>query len=736
MNTGVIPAAARAPARSGAYPEERQTYLLPGDRGLFDARAIRGSLFRSRRTLLWLVAFVGLVLVAVSLLVPKSYRATASVQIEQQTSRILGTEDDSIVAPAQESDRFLQTQLAVLRSRNLAERVAGALGLFRDDDAFLKAMKVAIPEGASAAGRRELVVDTLRRNLRASIAPNTRVAMIGFDSPDPALAARVANSFADNLITGNLQRKFDASGYARDFLATRLQDARLRLERAEREMLAYSRSANLIDASDAARADQQGGGPRSLTASSLVQLNDARLSAVAQRVQAEQSWRRASKTPALSLPEVLQNPTVQHLQQERAELLATQRQEAQQRKQGFVVVQQTDQRLEEIDKQLAALGAEIKSGIRQQYEIAAQNERMLAGNVARLKGETLSEQDRLVRYSILQREADTSRQMYEALLQRYKELSAEAGIASNNISILDRAVPPTAPASPNQWLSLSVAGLAGVGLAVLIVLGGIRFDETIRSPGDVESLLGFKVMGVIPRLKDPAIPFGVRQHRTHSIFESYHTLATSIDFALGPHVPKIIAFTSSQAGEGKTTSALATALDFAKAGRRLLLIDANLRNPCLATLMGLNPEAGLSDILSGRSTLDKAVQRDAAANIDLLAAGRHNRNLNGLLDAQGLDALIEQIRRAYDLVLFDTPPLMGLADATIIASRVNGTVFVVEANRTDARQAIDGLDRLVFSHANVLGVALTKFDRRTVGYRKNYLHGTGYHVSETSLSEQ
>lgn len=734
MNTGVIPAAARAAART-AYPDDRQTYLLPSEGGIFDARAIRGSLFRSRRRLLWILVLVGLILVAIGLFVPRSYRATSSVQIEQQTSRILGTEDDSTAAPAQDSDRFLQTQLAVLRSRNLAERVAETLGLFRDD-AFLTTMRVDVPRDASDAIRRERVIDTLQGNLRTSIAPNTRVATIGFDSPDPELAARVANSFAENLITGNLQRRFDASRYARDFLAKRLDEARLRLERAERAMLAYARSANLIDASDAARTDQQGGAPRSITASSLVQLNDARLSATAQRVQAEQSWRRAARTPALSLPEALQNPTIQHLQQERAELLATQRQEAQQRKQGFVVVQQTGQRLEEIDKQLAALAAEIKSGIRQQYEIAVQNERTLAGNVARLKGETLSEQDRLVSYNILQREADTSRQMYEALLQRYKELSAEAGITSNNISILDRAVPPTSPSSPNEWLSLGIAGLAGLGLAVLMVLGGIRFDETIRSPGDVESLLGVKVMGVIPRLKDNVTPIGRRQTRTHSIFESYHTLATAIDFALEPHVPKIIAFTSSQAGEGKSTSALATALDFAKSGRRLLLVDANLRNPSLATLLGLNPDAGLSDILSGRSTFEQAVQQDAAANIDFLAAGRHNRNLNGLLDARRLDALIDRIREAYDLVIFDSPPLMGLADATIIASRVTGTVFVVEANRTDARQAMDGLDRLVFSHANVIGVALTKFDRRTVGYRRNYLHDTGYHGNEAVLSEQ
>ncbi|HEX8414189.1 MAG TPA: Wzz/FepE/Etk N-terminal domain-containing protein, partial [Sphingomicrobium sp.] len=263
-----------------------------------DLRAVWSALYRNR----WLIAaVVGVALllgIAATLLMTPIYRAAASLQIEQQTDRVLGTEEQVTAYTIQDADRFLETQLDIIRSRYLAERVAQELKLF-GNSRFLAAMKVDVPDEPAypldqRATEREVVLNTLTENLSVSLPRNSRIAQIRFDSPDPVLAARTANAFAANLITANLQRKFDTSGYAREFLAKQLAEAKQRLEESERNMISYARSARLLDTSAGVANEQQASGPRSLTASSLVQLNNSQASMTAQRIQAEQRWRQAS----------------------------------------------------------------------------------------------------------------------------------------------------------------------------------------------------------------------------------------------------------------------------------------------------------------------------------------------------------------------------------------------------------------------------------------------------------
>lgn len=695
-----------------------------------DFRSLWSAVHRNRYLILAVLAVALLIGLAATLLMTPVYRAEASVQIEQQTRRVLGTEDRESDSSVQDADRFLETQLDVVRSRYLAERVGQDLRLFGNDK-FLDAMKEDVPAQAEGAldlraTKREAVLEVIAENTSVSLPLNSRIARIRFDSPDPTLAARVANSFATNFITSNLQRKFDQSSYARDFLSNQLADTKQRLERSEREMIAYARGARLIDTSSGAINEQQISGPRSLTTSSLVQLNTALSSAIAQRVQAQQRWEQASSTPSMNLPEVLSNSAVQVLFQQRAEQVALYEQERQRRREEFPSVQQAAARIAELDRQIATLADNIKSGIRQEYRVAMQQEQALTGNISRLKGETLAEQDRSVRYNILKREVDTNRQMYEGLLQRYRELSAEAGVTANNITILDKASVPTEPVSPRPVLNMGLAGVAGLSIALLLVFVRERFDDRIRSPEDVEGKLGAAPLGVIPVLEGNDTPAAALAEPRSPLSEAYQTLRTSIELSSSEGMPRSLLFTSSQPGEGKSTSSFAVATDFARVGRRVLLIDADLRKPSMHRVLDLSNEAGLSNVLAGRAKIEEVVQDSGHANLDFLATGPLPPNPAELLSSVRLVELLEKLESIYDLVVFDAPPVMGLADAPLLASRAGGIVFVVEANRSHYGSAKTALKRLLTAHARVLGVVLTKFDAKKTGYGEDYGYGYRY----------
>ena len=736
MNSNTFPVAtagAKPLLADAIYPDGPFALALPreDDIAAFDLRAIWSAVYRNRWLILAVLAVALLAGLAATLLMTRVYRAEATVQIEQQTSRVLGTEDEEPYAGMQDAERFLETQLDIMRSRYLAERVAQDLRLF-GNPRFFQAMQIEIPaqpEGALTLEqtRREAVLDAMADNLTVTLPRNSRIARIGFDSPDPVLAARIANSFATNFITSNLQRKFDTSSYARQFLSGQLADAKQRLEESERNMIAYARSARLIDASNAATTEQQQAGPRSLVTSSLVQLNSAHSEAVAARIQAQQKWATASGTPAISLPEVLANPAIQQLVQQRAEQRSVYEQELQRRREDFPSVRQAAARIAELDSQIATLASNIKSGIQQQYRTAMQQERQLAGNISQLKGETLAEQDRSVRYNILKRETDTNREMYEGLLQRYREVSAEAGVTANNISLLDDADTPVDPISPRPVLNMGLAGAAGLGLALLLVFARERLDDAVRSPDDVQTKLGTTLLGVVPKASNEGAEEALEDPRS-ALSEAYHALRTSLELSSPAGVPSSLIFTSSEEGEGKSTSAYAVARDFARIGRKVLLVDGDLRKPSMHKMLGLPNTAGLSSVLAHQRGLEESVQPEVAPNLDFLAAGPLPPNPAELLAAGPLDELLSEFTRSYDLVVVDAPPVMGLSDAPLLASRIGGTVFVVEANKAHRGQAKVAIRRLTSMQARLLGTLLTKFDAHVIGYGHDY--GYGYRYGE------
>lgn len=661
-------------------------------------------------------AFLAAVVLAViiTLMTTPAYTAVSLVQIDREAATVFDPEDRSREALIQ-GEEFFQTQYGLITSRSLAERVVDSLGLTRSQ-AFLDAAGIAVPrEGGATERRRSLreeVLGVVRKNLGVSPVRGSRLVRIQYSSADPELSARIANAFADNFIQSNLDRRFESSSYARQFLEERLAQAKAQLENAERELVAYATRQQIITL----RGSEGEQDTQSLPANSLIAANAALAEARVERIAAEARWREASNSPLLSIPEVLSNPTIQQLTQDRARLQGEYQQQLAVYRPEFPAMLQLQNQIDEIDGQIRTVATNIRSAIRSQYQIAANKERALQSRVSGFTGDVLDLRDRSVEYNILLREVDTSRTLYDGLLQRYKEVGVTGGIAANNISIVDRANVPNTPSSPNLIINLLAAvfiGL-GVGLAAAFILEAA--DETLATPEDVEHKLGVAVLGVIPRLVKAESPLQVLGDIRSPLSEAYYSLRTALQFSTSDGAPRSLLITSSRAAEGKSTTAYATALSLARIGKRVLLVDGDLRNPSMHRTLGASNELGMSNILAGGASIEDVVQSTQTENLSFIPCGPLPPSPAELWSGDQFQRFLAETAKSHDHVVVDGPPVLGFADAPLLASALAGTIFVIEAGSTRRRQARGALARLSTGYAHLLGVVLTKFDAKAVGY--------------------
>ncbi|KQN36469.1 hypothetical protein ASG37_12735 [Sphingomonas sp. Leaf407] len=691
--------------------------LLPDaeDEAGFDPRAIWAVVYRNRLVMILIVA-LALVLGVVSIMVtPRIYQARSSVQIDQQVAKVLGTEDSEPATAGGDADRFLQTQVDVINSRAMAKRVSDSLGLAAND-AFLESMGGRAKLPVPGERRIDQVLDTLQNNLNVDLRRNSRVVGVQFKSRDPALAARIANSYANNFIESNIQRKFSTSAYSREFLQNQLGLAKGRLEASERSLINYARSAQLIDASTGARRTGQPDGPQSLVTANLVQLNESYATAAAARVQAQQRYEQARATPLLSLPDVLSNPAAQEMLQRRAELNGQLNQLRERLKPDHPTVIQATAQLDALNAQLNQLAGSILASIRNQYLTAQRQQDAIDRQVSGLKSATLAEQDRGVQYNIFKREVDTNRQLYESLLQRFKEVSAEAGVATNNITLVDSAEAPRRPTSPRPLVNMALALVAGVFLAGLYAFGRERLDDAIRDPRDVETKLHLPLLGVVPE-QEEGDPLVALRDTKSEIAEAYYAIRTSLELSSNQGLPRSLLVTSSQMAEGKSTTSYALARDFASIGHKVLLVDADLRRPSLHRLMNMSAaDKGLSTVLARMTPVEDAVVSTDTDNLSFLPAGPLPPDPANLFAGTVPADLLAKLGERYDLIVLDGPPVLALADATALASSAAATVIIAEAGGAHYGQVRNAITRLVRAQGHVLGCIVTKYNRRKSGY--------------------
>lgn len=699
----------------------------------FDIRYVIAAI-RANLVVIAAIFAVSLALaLAVTLLDTKRYIAAASVQINDQSKNVLGDVEDtsSEVGNSWDTERFLQTQVELLKSRALAMRVIKKLRL--DGNArFYEQMGVTAPEAATPVNAvREMTIGLVRSNVQVRLPRNSRIATITFESTDPALSALVANAYCEEFIQASLQQRYDSSAYARDFVANQLSEAKTKLEQSERALNHYARQAGLIRTRDAGpsvggdRGDP-GSGASSVTTASLMQLNAAVSQASTNRVAAESKLRAIGNTSLLSNREAMSNPVVQQLFTQRAEIEAKLQDELTRYLEGHPNVRQLRAQLKTIDAQLGIAAKNLRSSADAEYHAALSTERQLEAQVNALKAATLAEQDRAVEYNLLAREADTNRTLYDGLLQRYKELNASAGISNSYIAIVDRAEAPLTHSSPNLLKNLAYALLIGLGLAAITTFLRNQFDDTVRVPEDVEHKLELPLLGVIPRSRGVDLTEALSDPKS-PVSEGYNSLRGALLYSTSHGLPKTLLVTSSQPSEGKTTTSYAIAQGFARMGRKVLLVDVDLRQPSVHRRLELDNERGMSTLLTHQDSVDHVVKPSGLKNLDVITSGPVPPSPTELIASVRMEELIEELTARYDVVVFDSPPILGLADAPLISALVEGVVFIIESERARRGSLKASLRRLRTMRPLLLGAVLTMFDPSKLSHGYSEYYGYDYY---------
>ena len=692
------------------------------------------SIVRANLVIISIIIAAALVLAVIAtMLQTPRYTAETTLQINDQSAQIFGKQDDSMQEPvvaASDTERFLQTQVDILKSRALSERVAQKLRLVGNAK-FYDAMGIRQPNSdLTRAELEDMTITAIEGARGVSLPRNTRLASISFNSTQPELAAKVVNTFASEFIQTNLQRRFDSSSYAREFISGQLSEAQAKLEKSERDLNAYARQAGLIrDRGGSSEGPSQKRTGSSVTTTSLLELNTAANQAEAARITAEGRWRLIASSSPLNAPDVLANPAISTLLGERARNMAELQKQRANHLDDYPAVQQLQAQVGVIDAQIQNVASSIRASVKQQFDAAVQVEQNLKQAVAQLKGSSLEEQDRLVQYRLLEREADTNRTVYEGLLQRYKELNAAAGISASNIAIIDTAIAPIRPSSPNLLRNLLIALVVGIGSAAAFIYLRTQLDDSVKVPEDVEGKLQMPLLGVIPLAGEIDLATAMEDPKS-PISEGYNSLRSALLYSTAAGLPKTMLVTSSQPSEGKSTTSLAIASGIARLGRSVVLLDVDLRRPALhRAIVSLNGEnsQGISTLLTAQGSVDEVLRDTDIEHLKVITSGPIPPSPTELLSSNRMHQLLDELTARFDLVILDSPPVLGLADAPLMAALVDGVIIVIQSDRSRRGSLKASLRRLRSMGTNILGGVLTKFDPSDMGNRYSEYYGYNYY---------
>lgn len=709
--------------------------------GMRAAEADRVPVIRQylRIALRWRYVIIGttvaclLLGVIVTLLMVPKYTAVATIEIARDANKVAefqGVERETSTL----DQEFYQTQYGLLRSRALSERVSLQLR-FVDDPKFFDLFKYTgrtpafrVTNGRyPAAGRPErqrIAGEILLKNLAIDPKRLSRLVDIKFTSPDAALSGRVANAWADNFIQTNLERKIQATSYGRNLLQRQLALQKERLDESQRQLVAYASAEQIINL------PAQGGNSgtvtseRPLVADDLATLNAALSQAIADRIQAEARYQQAGRAGAST--EALQNQAINNLRQRRAELAADYQRLMVQFEPEYPAAKAIKSQIDQLDRSIVREEGRVTGSQLADYREAQDRERTLQARVDALKRTYLDTRRRSVQYNIYQQEVDANRALYDGLLQRYKEIGVAGGVGVNNVSVVDTADVPQKPSSPLLLLNLALALVAGLGLGALAALALEQMDEAIANPGEVERRLGLPLLGSVPKVSETSTPRDELMDRKSDLVDAYLAISATLNFATEHGVPRSFSVTSTRPAEGKSTTALSLVTMLSRAGKRTILVDGDMRSPSVHHLGGVNHDRGLSNFLTGDDDIAALTFPMPDFNCTAMSAGPIPPNAAELLTGNRLNVLIERLLETFDHVVIDSPPVMGLADAPLIASRVEGVIYAVESHGIRSSMVKTALGRLASVNARILGIVLTKFDTRKAHYGYGYEYGYSY----------
>ncbi|ROZ66346.1 polysaccharide biosynthesis tyrosine autokinase [Ramlibacter sp. WS9] len=697
-------------------------------------------------TLLAVLLVAGSVSVVRTLLSTPVYRSTLTLQIEKSAPRVVNFNNDLDQEPYSDEFTLLKTQYELLRSRSLAERVVDELRLERPKatapakvgqptDAKPAAQstgyidrivggyrKLTMPANAdSEVLSREGVIGGFLGSLTIEPVRNSRLVRVHVDNTNPALAAQIANATAQAFIAMGLERRMEASTYAKTFLEDQIKQVKAKLEESERKLNQYAQTRQILTLDDKTNVVNQ----------TYTDYATALARAEQERIKAEAAFAEIKRSPDAA-QQVMESKPIQNYKEVKAKLEIEYQQNLGIYKPDFPKMVQLKGQIDKADSQIKAEIAAVSAAVQSQYEAAQRQESLLRSKLGETRKQVLSTQDSSIDLNLLKREVDTNRQLYDGLLQRLKQIGVSGDITANNISVVDRAEPPLFPYKPDLQRNLMFGLAVGLVLGLCMVFLLEYLDDSFKFPDEIERTLGVALMGIVPMISQrrdqdkTSIAFEVHTQPRSPIAEAYRSLRTSLQFSTSEGAPRRLLITSTTRDEGKSTSALALAINFAQMGQRVLLIDADMRNPSVHKQLGIPNESGLSNLLSGDYGAATLITQTTVPFLSVMTAGPIPPNPVDLLLGPKLAAVLDQATaHGIHYVIVDAPPLLGIADSIVLGNQIQNILFVVHAGSTRKSQVRDALRRLRLAGLVPRGVVLTQVQRNVSHQHYESYYGYG-----------
>lgn len=689
---------------------------------------------------IWIVAaIVAATLIAAlafTLLATPYFTAVSRIEINREQANVTNVEGIESDASNQDLE-FYQTQYSLLEARTVAERVAREMSAITNDRLFdayeididtIVAARTSAPgvEVSTAQARLDAAADVLMENVSINPVRGSRLVDVGYTSPSAKLSAEVANEWVEQFQTLTIERRFQSSADAREFLEDQLAELRQRLEDSQRQLVSFAADREIIPLADNRDVEGNTSTTETLVSTNLKALNDALNQAVQERIIAESRMRQSSSSSERSLA----NPALNGIREKRAEVAAELARLSATFAPEYPLVQGLQSQLDELDRSIAREEGRINSSDTLAYRQALAREQQLAARVQALKSQTLNERRDSIQFAIYQREVDTNRELYDGLLQRYKEIGV-AGVGSSNITVVDPALVPNAPSGPSLPLNMALGLILGLGMAGGFVFLREQLDQSLRDPQQVESELGLTLIGAIPDDRSGEVVDQLEDVKS-VLSEAYFASTSNITFLTSHGAPSSVAITSTRPNEGKSTSAYALALSLARTGRRVLLVDADLRNASQHAMFGVENKYGLANLLTGANPEEgEPVVATKWDNLFLMPSGPLPPEPGALLSGDRLRELVDYYTQRFDHVIVDSPPMLGLADAPLLARAVEGVIYTIEANGLKLKSIRAGLQRLRGVDSPIFGALVTKLTSANSAYGYGE-YGYGYEYAKKS----
>jgi succinoglycan biosynthesis transport protein ExoP len=694
------------------------------------------------------------------------YEAKALLEIEQENPNVVSVQD--LFQVGNVSDDYLVTQYRILQSDTLARTVIKQLHLdqteeFNPSEAkwpwqLLKtgSSNRGVSHSRDAAHEQE-VLERFHENLDVAPVERSRLVRVSFDAQDPQLAAQVANSLAADYIQETLQMHWDATQRATSWLAQQLNDLKIKLEKSEDDLQEYAQTNGLLFL------ENDKGQMENIVDQRLRDLQTELTQAQAERYQRESLFRLVETGDYGALPGVFDSKVTQDLTERLAELEQQQAELAPDFKPGYPKMKQVQSEIVRVQQLLQQERAQAAKQISDQYFAAMRREALVKQAFQEQQKEANATAEKLVQYNILKREADSNKELYEGLLQRLKEAGVSAGLKASNIRIIDQAVPPTKPVKPRYAFNLLIGLFAGLCSGLALAFLQEHMDNTLKTQSDVEHILRVPALALIPSLRSLGLPknghhqlsqknmapkdasadtcrrSGLKGHvegksewirvdaeavERSAFSEAFRSLRTSILLSAAGRPPRTLVFVSAEPRAGKTTVCCNLAIQLAQLGKRVLVVDADMRRSSAHEFFGLGPETGLANYLTGEEDWRCWVKPTGVKGLDCLPCGPEPPNPSELLSSERMQGLIRDAITDYNFVLVDSPPLLEFADGRILSTLVEGAILIIRGGSTPREFAQRAQARVADVGAHLIGIVLNDLDFRRNGYHYPMKYGS------------